>query len=38
MKTAMVIAGAVLLIAYVFGGAVTVAAINELEGIGYGAE
>lgn len=37
MKMAMVVAGVLLLIVYVVGGVVTVAALNELEGIGHGA-
>ena len=38
MKMAMVVAGVLLLIVYVVGGVVTVTALNELEGIGHGAE
>lgn len=38
MKMAMVTVGVVLLIAYVVGAAVTVAAINVLEGSEHGAE
>ena len=38
MKIVIVAVGAILLIAYVVGGGVTVTALNELEGIGHGTE